>query len=73
MPSIAANNFYTDENGDTLRIVSVDGDVITVEQRRTGDQRILAQSEVAAKIEAGHWASLGAFGPDAANWPGANK
>jgi hypothetical protein len=73
MPSIAANDFFTDEQGDTLRIVSVDGDVITVEQRRTGDQRILGLAEVTAKIEGGHWASLGAFGPEAANWPGANK
>ena len=73
MPSIAPNDFDNDEQGDTLRIVSVDGTVITVEQRRTGDQRILALAEVAAKIDAGHWVSLGAFGPDATNWPGANK
>ena len=72
MPPLAPNDFFKDEKGDTLRLVSVDDNIITIEQRRTGSQRILALSEVTAKIDAGHWISLGAFGPDAANWPGAN-
>lgn len=72
MPALAPNDFFIDEKGDTLRIVSIDESVITVEQRRSGAQRILGSAEVADKLLSGHWTPLGAFGPDPANWPGAN-